>query len=177
MNEKLIFTIGHSTRSTKDFMKILKAFDIEILVDVRSYPGSRYCPQFGKVRLKNNLKRNEIEYVHILNLGGRRKALKDQELNEGWRSAQFRGYADFMQTEDFQQGLNELIAISKNKVAAIMCSEAVPWRCHRSMIADALIARKFNVIDIFNEKISKKHSLTSFAKIAKDKKVYYPKEL
>lgn len=170
---KTIFTIGHSTRTTREFIKILKSFDIEVLVDVRHYPGSRYCPQFGKGRLKNNLKRNGIEYVHLLSLGGRRKVDKESHLNEGWRSLQFRGYADYMQTKEFREGLKELMKIAKTKNAAIMCSEAVPWRCHRSMIGDALLTFKFKVIDIYNEKNARPHSLTSFAKV-KGHKVFYP---
>jgi uncharacterized protein (DUF488 family) len=155
-------------------MKILKAYDIELLVDIRHYPGSRYCPQFGKSRLRESLKRNKIEYTHLLSLGGRRRALKDSSLNEGWRSAQFRGYADYMQTEEFNDGLKELIKLSKNQNVVIMCSEAVPWRCHRSMVGDALIAKGFEVIDIFSDKISRAHKITTFAKISKNKSVYYP---
>ncbi len=174
MKTKLIFTIGHSTRSTREFMKILKAYDVELLVDIRHYPGSRYCPQFGKAKLKGSLKRNKIGYTHLLNLGGRRRALKDSTKNAGWRSAQFRGYADYMQTKEFKDGLKELMDLAKKQNVAIMCSEAVPWRCHRSMVGDALIARGFLVIDIFSEKISRDHKLTSFAEISKNKSVYYP---
>jgi len=168
-----IFTIGHSTRSTREFMKILKAYDIEVLVDIRHYPGSRYCPQFGKVRLRQSLKRNGIEYIHLLSLGGRRRVDKESHLNDGWRSLQFRGYADYMQTEEFKEGLKELVGIAKERATAIMCSEAVPWRCHRSMVGDALLARKFKVIDIFDEKNARPHSITSFAEV-RGREITYP---
>lgn len=168
----IIFTIGHSTHTSGEFLKILKAFDIETLVDVRHYPGSRYCPQFGKARLRQSLKRHGIHYVHLLSLGGRRKVDKNSHLNDGWRSAQFRGYADYMQTKEFREGLKELIGIAKESTTAIMCSEAVPWRCHRSMIGDALIAKKFKVIDIFNEKNARPHAITPFAKITRQKITY-----
>lgn len=173
MSKKTIFTIGHSTHPTREFIKILKAYDIEVLVDVRHYPGSRYCPQFGKVRLRNNLRRHDIDYVHLESLGGRRRPCKDSHENDGWRSPQFRGYADYMQTIEFREGLNELVELAKNHVVAIMCSEAVPWRCHRSLLGDALLVRKFEVIDIFSEKISRPHGLTSFAEV-KRQKVTYP---
>lgn len=173
--EKIIFTIGHSTRSTREFMKILKAFDIEVLVDIRHYPGSRNFPHFGKARLRQNLNRNGIEYVHLINLGGRRRPDKDSHLNDGWRSLQFKGYADYMQSEEFKEGLKELMEISKNKVTVMMCSEAVPWRCHRSMVGDALIVHKFKVIDIFTETQAREHKLTPFARI-RGKKIIYPAE-
>ncbi len=152
---------------------MLKAFDIECLVDIRHYPGSRYCPQFGKARLRANLERNGIEYVHLLSLGGRRRVDNESEINVGWRSAQFRGYADYMQTKDFRDGLKELIKIAKEKVTVIMCSEAVPWRCHRSMVGDALLVYGFEVLDIMNVKSARPHNLTSFARVT-GKKLTYP---
>lgn len=173
--EKMIFTIGHSTRTTRELMKILKAYDIEVLIDIRHYPGSRAFPHFGKARIKQNLKRNGIEYIHLIELGGRRKADKASGLNEGWRSPQFRGYADYMQTEEFKEGLKDLIQIARRKVSVIMCSEAVPWRCHRSMVGDALILHGFQVIDIFSETQAREHKLTSFAKV-RGKRITYPAE-
>lgn len=173
--EKLLFTIGHSTRSTREFVKILKAFDIEVLVDVRHYPGSRHNPQFGKSRLKQTLARHGIQYVHLEDLGGRRRPDKESDQNAGWRSPQFKGYADYMQTVDFSTALKELIGIARKSVTVIMCSEAVPWRCHRSMIADAMIANKFTVLDIFSETNARKHSMISFARV-KGKTIIYPKE-
>lgn len=169
----LLFTIGHSNRSTREFVKILKAYDIEVLVDVRHYPGSRHNPQFGKSRLKQTLSRHNIKYFHLEDLGGRRRPNKESEENSGWRSPQFKGYADYMQTVEFHSALKELIRIAKKSTTVIMCSEAVPWRCHRSLIGDAMIANKFSVFDIFNEKNARKHSLISFAKIH-GKDVTYP---
>ena len=174
LKKKLISTIGHSTRSTREFIKILKTFDIEVLVDIRHYPGSRFCPQFGKANLRRNLTRNGIEYIHLLELGGRRPPAKDSDLNAGWRSGQFRGYADYMQTKEFKSGLKELIGIAKKSNVAIMCSEAVPWRCHRSMVGDALIAHGFQVIDLYSEKIARPHKLTAFAQVNRTQ-VTYPK--
>ena len=174
-SKKVIFTIGHSTRTTKEFIKILKAFEIEALVDIRHYPGSRYCPQFGKARLRANLLRNNIEYVHLESLGGRRKAEKNSELNAGWRSLQFRGYADYMQTNEFKMGLKELNTLTKEFKVAIMCSEALPWSCHRSLVGDALLVRGFKVFDLFSTKISRPHIMTAFAEVH-GKKVIYPKD-
>ena len=171
--KKIIFTIGHSTHPTREFMKILKAYDIELLVDIRHYPGSRYCPQFGKARLRQNLKRNGIEYCHLVGLGGRRRVDKESDLNSGWRSAQFRGYADYMQTKEFKTNLKELMKLAKEKTTVIMCSEAVPWRCHRSMVGDALLVYGFEVIDIFNEKNARPHKMIQFAKVQK-KEITYP---
>lgn len=171
--KSIVFTIGHSTHPTREFIKILKAYDIEMLVDIRHYPGSRYCPQFGKARLRRNLTRNKIEYHHLVDLGGRRRVNKESHLNDGWRSPQFRGYADYMQTDEFHTALRELMVLAKEKVIAIMCSEAVPWRCHRSMVGDALIANNFKVVDIFTEKNARDHALTPFAKVKK-KNVTYP---
>jgi uncharacterized protein (DUF488 family) len=168
-----VYTIGHSTHTTREFIKILKAYDIELLIDVRHYPGSRHVPQFGKARLRKNLLRHGIDYLHLENLGGRRSLLKDSHLNDGWRSEQFRGYADYMQTQAFKEGLEELMKLARKRNVAILCAEAVPWRCHRSMIGDALLVHSFVVIDIFTQKNARLHNLTSFAKI-KQKQITYP---
>ena len=172
---KLIFTVGHSTRTGKEFTELLKTYDINLLVDIRHYPGSRYCPQFGKATLRKNLARHDIDYIHLESLGGRRRMDKNSDINAGWRSSQFRGYADYMQTRDFKAGLKELMNLAKNHQVAIMCSEAVPWRCHRSMVADALIAHDFVVFDIINESSVRPHEIISFAKV-EGRKVTYPKE-
>lgn len=171
--KRTIFTIGHSTHTTREFIKILRAYGVEVVVDVRHYPGSRYCPQFGKTRLKNNLARNNIDYHHIIELGGRRRPDRNLHVNEGWRSLQFRGYADHMQMDEFQDGLKELMSIARKRISVIMCSEAVPWRCHRSMIADALLINGFDVLDIFSQASVRPHKLTPFAKVIK-KKITYP---
>lgn len=173
---KTIFTIGHSTHTTREFMSILKSFEIEILVDIRHYPGSRHCPQFGKTRLKNNLERNHIQYLHFVDLGGRRRPNKESKLNTAWRSPQFRGYADWMQTKEFKNALRELIKIARTHRVVIMCTEAVPWRCHRSLVGDALLARGFEVQDIFAEEKSKPHKPIPFAKF-EGMDVTYPFEV
>lgn len=175
MKKKLIYTIGHSTRSTREFMSILKSFEIEMLIDIRHYPGSRYCPQFGKARLKASLKRNKIDYLHLEVLGGRRSTKKNSDENSAWRNKAFRGYADYMQTPEFIEGLEELMELATHKNVGIMCAEAVPWRCHRSLVGDALIIRKWDVQDIFDLKKSKPHKITPFAKV-KGKKITYPEE-
>ncbi|HLT22364.1 MAG TPA: DUF488 domain-containing protein [Bacteriovoracaceae bacterium] len=173
MKKKEAFTIGHSTRSTQEFLEILNAYDIETVVDIRHYPGSRYCPQFNKEVMKDYLFESGIEYIHLLDLGGRRKADKNSLLNNGWRSAQFRGYADYMQTKEFAQGLEKLMKIIEKRTVAFMCSEAVPWRCHRSMVADALTVNGIKVLDIFDQKKVQIHKLTPFA-VKKNKTVIYP---
>ena len=170
---KTIYTIGHSIRTTKEFITILKSYDIDLLVDVRHYPGSRHCPQFGKARLKQSLERNDMEYKHLVELGGRRPPIKSMELNLGWRSLQFRGYADYMQSNAFKDALKELIDLMKRKKTVIMCAEAVPWRCHRSLVGDALLIRGFEVQDIFTKSKCKPHKLTPFAKVS-GKNITYP---
>jgi uncharacterized protein (DUF488 family) len=145
-----------------------------MLIDIRHYPGSRFCPQFGKARLKRNLLRNDIEYLHLEILGGRRRPDKSSDINAGWRSPQFKGYADYMQTKEFKKGLSELMSISKKSRVVIMCAEAVPWRCHRSLVGDALLVRGYAIQDIMSVTQAKPHKLTSFAKV-KGKQVTYPK--
>lgn len=173
--KKTVFTIGHSTHSTREFIRILKSFEINLLVDIRHYPGSRHCPQFGKSRLKATLKRHGINYIHLEGLGGRRNPVKDSDLNSGWRNRGFKGYADYMQTSEFKDALSELMKLSEKKNTVIMCAEAVPWRCHRSLVGDALLVRKYNVQDIFSEAKSKPHKITPFARV-RGKKIVYPAE-
>lgn len=156
-------------------MQILKAYDIDLLVDIRHYPGSRYCPQFNKGRLSANLKRNKINYIHLESLGGRRRADKTSQKNLGWRNLNFRGYADHMQSMEFKRALKELRELTKNHTVVIMCSEAVPWRCHRSMVGDALVVHGYEVMDIFTKTNSRTHKLTSFAEV-RGKKITYPAE-
>ncbi len=169
---KRIFTIGHSNRTSKKFLEILKSFQINLLVDVRHYPGSKYCPQFGKKRLETSLARAGIQYLHLVGLGGRRPPVKEMKKNMAWRNPQFRGYADYMQTKEFKENLKELVSLSKENVVAIMCAEAVPWRCHRSMIGDALLVRGFDVEDIFDVSKDRPHRLTSFAKVHRNQITY-----
>ena len=132
----ILWTIGHSTRPIEEFVSLLKAHGIQQLVDVRTVPRSRYNPQFNTEMLAESLVHAAVHYRHSGGLGGLRKPKKDS-INTGWRNASFRGYADYMQTEQFGEALNELMAYGTNDKTAIMCAEAVPWRCHRSLIADA----------------------------------------
>ncbi len=166
-----IYTIGHSTRPIDDFFAILKAYGIQSLVDVRRYPGSKRNPQYNLSALEQSLPGAGIAYSHIEGLGGRRST-SPESINTAWREASFRGYADYMQTPAFAASLEQLIAIAQSATTAFMCSEAVPWRCHRSLIADALIARGFEVIDILSETDSRPHRLTPFAVVEGDKVTY-----
>lgn len=167
-----ISTIGHSTRSLKEFLALLKERDITCLVDVRTIPRSRHNPQFNQHRLSHKLPKTGIRYQHMPGLGGLRHAKMDS-INTAWRNASFRGFADYMQTRDFVKNLQPLIRLSKRKRAVIMCAEAVPWRCHRSLIADALCVRRFEIFHIMGPKSLKNHVLTSWAKV-KGVKVWYP---
>lgn len=160
----IIYTIGHSTREFAEFVKVLQAYKITQLVDVRSVPRSRHTPQFNEDHLAKVLPENNIEYVHLGALGGLRHTTKDS-INLGWHNESFRGYADYMQTPEFAAGIDELLKLAANKTTAIMCAEAVPWRCHRSLIGDALLVRKIQVIDIFDEHKSQIEELTAFAKV------------
>ncbi len=158
-----VYTIGHSTRSIDDFIAILKAFDINEIVDVRTIPKSRHNPQFNGPDLAHALRNHHIGYRHQKDLGGLRHAHKDS-INTAWKNASFRGYADYMQTDEFAEGIEKLLEIAKHKTVAIMCSEAVPWRCHRSMIGDALLVRHVKVEDIYSIHSSKPHTMTPWAK-------------
>jgi uncharacterized protein (DUF488 family) len=169
-----IFTLGHSTLSSEKFFKILKTYGIQRLVDIRTIPRSRYNPQFNKDSLAESCKPENIDYVHIKALGGRRSARKDS-VNTGWRNGGFRGYADYMETAEFQEALEMLIDISRQKNVAIMCAEAVPWRCHRSLVSDALNVRGIPVIEIFTESNYRAHKLTPFAKV-NGLRITYPPE-
>jgi uncharacterized protein (DUF488 family) len=169
-----VFTIGHSTRTIDEFLAMLKAHGIACLVDVRSIPKSRRVPQFNSDALAASLEQHGIEYVHLKSLGGRRSARKDSP-NLGWRNASFRGYADHMATDDFRAGLARLLDLAQEKRTAIMCAEALPWRCHRSLIGDALLARGLRVEDIMRATSARPHELTSFAKV-NGTDVVYPAE-
>lgn len=160
----IIWTIGHSTHPIDEFIDILGAYEIHQLVDVRTVPGSRFNPQFAKEALDESIPAAGIAYVHMPKLGGLRKKSKDS-VNTGWRNLSFRNYADYMQTEDFVSALEELIGVAKRKRTAIMCAEAVPWRCHRSLIADALLVRGVEVVDIMTQTSSQPHKITPFARV------------
>jgi len=166
-----IWTVGHSPRSAEKFRELLKAHGLEVLVDVRTYPGSRRYPQFNRDELSDSLGRSKIEYRHEPRLGGRRSPRPDSH-NTAWRNAQFRGYADHMETEEFKNGVRELLELAASKHVAIMCAEAVWWRCHRSLIADYLKAEGHEVIHILNDKKTEEHPFTSAARIVKGKLSY-----
>lgn len=160
----VIFTIGHSTRSIDEFIGLLETCEVRRIVDVRTIPRSRHNPQFDKETLPKSLKKCHIGYIHIKGLGGLRHAKKDS-MNTAWRNASFRGFADYMQTEDFKKSLERLIKLARQRTIAIMCAESVPWRCHRSLIADALQVRGIGVKHIMSLKSCKDHALTPWIKV------------
>ena len=160
----IIFTVGHSTRPLGEFVDLLKAHSVTRLVDVRTVPRSRHNPQFNRDTFPDALERAGIGYTHAAGLGGLRRAGPESP-NKGWRSASFRGYADYMQTPEFAQNLENLIDLAKRERIALMCAEAVPWRCHRSLIADALVVRGFRVEEIIGSSGCRVHALTPFAKV------------
>lgn len=170
----VVLTIGHSTRTLEEFIGLLKAHGATCVVDVRTVPRSRHNPQFNKDSLPGSLEKAGLGYVHMPGLGGLRHAKSDSP-NMGWRNASFRGYADYMQTPEFEACLGELIELAKQESVALMCAEAVPWRCHRSLIADALLVRGIRSEDIMSPTRRQTHSLTSFAKV-RGFTVTYPAE-
>jgi uncharacterized protein (DUF488 family) len=162
-----VFTIGHSTRPIDELTAVLHAHGVEVLVDVRTVPRSRHNPQFSEEALRESLPDAGIEYERMPGLGGLRYTRKAEAtgLNDGWRNASFRNYADYMQTDAFTDALAELMDLARRRVVAIMCAEAVPWRCHRSLIGDALLVRGFEVCDIMSARSAKPHTLTRFARV------------
>lgn len=168
---KTIWTIGHSTRSFEEFVTMLQSFNIDLLVDVRSYPGSRKYPHFNKEALEITMPQKGIRYVHLKNLGGRRK-VDPESKNTGWRHPAFRGYADYMETADFRDGIEQLESYGQEYRTAYMCSEAVWWRCHRSMISDFLKLAGWNVMHIMAVGKMKEHEYTSPARIVEGKLNY-----
>jgi uncharacterized protein (DUF488 family) len=170
-----IFTVGHSTLKLEAFIALLEAYGIECLADIRTVPRSRHNPQFNGDTLGKALRACRIDYVPLPALGGLRHARQDSP-NGGWRNASFRGYADYMQTEEFAQGLEELVALSRKKRTAIMCAEAVPWRCHRSLVADALSVRTVPVIEILSATNYRDHKITPFARVAGISITYPPEQ-
>ncbi|PYT12180.1 MAG: DNA repair protein [Acidobacteria bacterium] len=167
-----MLTIGHSTHPIEEFVALLNAHDVRQLIDVRTIPKSRRNPQFNRDELAAALKRSKILYKHVPELGGLRHPRKDS-INTAWQNASFRGYADYMQTQQFDESLRELMQEAATRRTAIMCAEAVPWRCHRSLIADALAARGVEVEHIMSPTTRKPHSFTPFARI-EGQTVTYP---
>jgi len=171
--EGAIFTLGHSTMPIERFVTVLQAYGIERLADIRTIPRSRHNPQFNDTALANSLRAQHLDYVHLRALGGLRHARKDS-LNTGWRNEGFRGFADYMQTEEFENTLEALVRMGKEKRVAIMCAEAVPWRCHRSLVADALSVRGVPVVEILSESNYRMHMLTPFAQVEGERVTYPP---
>lgn len=171
----VIYTIGHSTRSLDQFVELLRTYGIGRLVDVRTIPRSRHNPQFNRDTLGRFLRNRRIGYRHMKELGGLRHACTDSP-NSGWHNASFRGFADYMQTPAFAVAIDKLVDLAKGKLTAIMCAEAVPWRCHRSLIGDALIIRGIEVRDIFSTKSVKLHTITAMAVIHGTQITYPPQE-
>jgi len=168
----VIFTIGHSTRPKEEFIGLLQAHGVEQLIDIRTVPRSRRNPQFNREALPEPLAAAGIDYLHMPSLGGLRHARPDSP-NTAWQNASFRGYADYMQTPEFAAGIEELIQLGSDKQTAIMCAEAVPWRCHRSLVGDALMARGIPVEDIMSATRRQAHKLTPFARV-EGTRVWYP---
>jgi uncharacterized protein (DUF488 family) len=172
-----IWTVGHSTRTIDELISLLKANEIKVLADVRAWPGSKRYPQFNKEALAESLRAHGIRYEHFPELGGKRKTKPDSR-NTAWRNASFRGYADYMETEQFQRGIERLLDISRSEGStAIMCAEAVWWRCHRSLIADYLKARRVEVLNILGVNKVEPHPYTPAARIVNDELSYEPDSL
>jgi uncharacterized protein YeaO (DUF488 family) len=168
-----ILTVGHSTRTRKEFFDLLRANGVKQLIDVRTIPRSRHNPQFNRGVLSRALRRTGIGYRHMAGLGGLQHSRRDS-INAGWRNKSFRGYAGYMQTSDFQIALQKLMALARRKQVALMCAEAVPWRCHRSLIADALLVRGFPVEEIQSATRTHPHYLTPWAHIEGTRITYPP---
>jgi uncharacterized protein (DUF488 family) len=159
-----VMTIGHSTHTLEEFIGLLQAHRATCVVDVRTVPRSRHNPQFDQASLPQSLKKAGLRYFHLPGLGGLRRA-RGASANTGWRNASFRNFADYMQTPEFAQSLEELIRLAKQDHIVLMCAEAVPWRCHRSLIADALLVRGIATEDIISMTRRQVHTLTPFAEV------------
>ncbi len=171
----VIMTIGHSNRPLETFIQLLQAHGVLRVVDVRTIPRSKHNPQFNRDTLSKDLRAAKILYRYLPKLGGLRHARRDSP-NTGWRSPSFRGFADYMQTRPFETGLKALVSLARQKTLAIMCAEAVPWRCHRSLIGDALIVRGFQVEHIITRTFRRPHQLTPFARVRRYHITYPPEE-
>ncbi len=172
---QIVLTIGHSTRPIEEFVSLLRVHGVARLVDVRTIPRSRHNPQFNRAELSAALHNAGIHYTHLKVLGGLRHPRADS-VNAGWRNSGFRGYADYMQTPEFDAGLERLLELAARERSVIMCAEAVPWRCHRSLIADSLVVRGIPVEDILSEHAPQAHKLTPFARV-RGTRITYPSEL
>ncbi|WP_394275470.1 DUF488 family protein [Luteococcus sp.] len=171
----MIHTIGHSTRPLEELVDLLESFQVTHLVDIRTVPGSRHNPQYSERVLADELPGLGIDYCRMKGLGGLRKTQRDSP-NMGWRNASFRGYADYMQTAEFARAVEELAELARAHCVAIMCAEAVPWRCHRSMVGDAMLVRGFEVLDIMGLGKATPHKLTRFAVVERTQITYPPEQ-
>jgi uncharacterized protein (DUF488 family) len=176
MSDKTIWTIGHSTHTFQEFVRMLQSFNIELVADIRNYPGSRRFPYFNKESLIETLPQQNIRYAHIKELGGRRKPVQDS-LNTAWKNSAFRGYADYMESVEFKNAVLALEELALQKRTVYMCSEAVWWSCHRSLVSDDLKAKGWKVMHIMNIGKEQEHPYTSPAKIIEGKLTYRSNEL
>jgi uncharacterized protein (DUF488 family) len=167
-----IFTIGHSTRPLVEFLELMRSNGVKRVIDIRTIPRSRHNPQFNRETLGPAMRKSGIAYVHLKKLGGLRHA-KPDSLNLGWHNTSFRGFADYMETPEFASGLARVLVLARAKPSALMCAEAVPWRCHRSLVADALVVRGIQVVDIVGVSPPKSHKLTPFAHV-RGLRITYP---
>lgn len=172
--EKQIWTIGHSTHSIEKFLEMLKSFDIQLLADIRSLPGSKRYPHFNSDTLSAALAENKIGYIHLKDLGGRRKPRSDSQ-NTAWRVEAFRGYADYMETDDFRKSVTQLEEMARKQRVVYMCAEAVWWRCHRSLVSDYFKHAGWKVMHIMDVAKAEEHPYTSPASIEENKLVYHKK--
>ncbi len=172
---RTIYTIGHSTHPIEEFVDLVREHHVGCVADIRSVPRSRHNPQFEQDALEASLRDAGIDYRYLKALGGLRHTRKDS-INAGWHNASFRGYADYMQTERFEHGLAELIDVAEQTPTAIMCAEAVPWRCHRSLVGDALLVRGFTVLDIIGPGDPRPHTMTRFAAVDGTRVTYPPQD-
>jgi uncharacterized protein (DUF488 family) len=176
LKPETIWTVGHSNHPFEEFVAILKAHGIERVIDVRRFPASRKWPHFNAASLATSLPEAGIDYAGAPELGGRRKARSDSP-HTAWRVEAFRGYADFMDTAEFAAGLDRVMALAKERRSALTCAEALPWRCHRSLIADALLARGWDVLEILSEKEARPRRLPAFARLEGTRVIYDGGEL
>lgn len=175
-----IYTIGHSTHSQEEFIDLLKTYEIDVLVDIRSYPGSRHVPQFNKENMEKWIPEAEIQYIHLKELGGRRKNNKeiDETLVNGWNQIAFKNYAGYSLSSEYQEGIKELMDLAKRQKVCYMCSEAVPWRCHRLIVSNTLVIKGFEVFHIMSKTKTINHELGLYGAKPKldEDTIIYPKE-
>jgi uncharacterized protein (DUF488 family) len=170
--ETVVFTIGHSTRSLEEFVQLLEVYGLTLVVDVRTVPHSRHNPQFNKETLSTSLKHYGVRYIHMPEIGGLRHP-KHESVNTAWKNSGFRGYADYMQTQEFADSLLKIVALARENRLVLMCAEALPWRCHRNLISDALVVRHLKVEHIIGKDSVINHELNSLAQV-EGTKITYP---